>query len=65
MNDRPTAGDRVTWQTINACPGGIVEAVRGSEALVRLPSGKVIVTDLRVLRRDEETQEQDMDQVDA
>lgn len=51
-NDQPIkAGDRVTWNTINHCPGGIVEAVQGGEALVRLPSGKVIVTDLKVLQR--------------
>ena len=46
-------GDRVTWDTINACPGGTVESIQGSAALVRLDTGKYIETDVKILRHND------------
>lgn len=48
-------GDRVAWDTINACPGGIVEAIHGTTALVRLDTGRCIETDVKILRHGKKT----------
>lgn len=43
VHDNLKVGDRVTWNSVNGTPSGIVEAVDEHGVLVRLPSGKYTI----------------------